>query len=302
MCRQLDVARCGDYDLSSTGSRRITSKQMSEQPQVTPPTPDCAQVRRERTWVGRLRARVACYVRDVDAVMSHDPAARSRVEVVLTYPGLHAIWMHRAAHALWGSGNKLSARVVSQMNRFVTGVEIHPAAHFGQGVFIDHGMGVVVGETAVVGDGCILFKGVVLGGTRRDRTQRHPRLGKQVVVGTNACVLGNIPIGDGARIGSGSVVIHPVSEGSTVVGVPGRTVSRGRDRRARFDATLDHASLPDPVSMMLRSLRDENDRLRQRLARLERALNVPSDGEDIDEHLVDGALATSDLPPPQHGG
>ncbi len=273
---------------------------MPNAPQVTPPTPDCAEMSGSKSGLGKMLARIRCYVRDVDAVIAHDPAARSRVEVVLTYPGVHALWIHRSAHSLWKRDRKLPARVVSHVNRFLTGVEIHPGARFGQGVFIDHGMGVVVGETASVGDGCILYKGVVLGGTSTNKSQRHPQLGKNVVVGTNACILGNIEVGDGARIGSGSVVIRPVTDRATVVGVPGREVSQVTSKRARFDQTLDHASLPDPMIEMLRSLRDDNERLRKRLEALEEKLDIePEEDEDI--ALIDGALATTDLPP-QHGG
>ena len=274
---------------------------MANPQHLSAPSPPCTEAEEAgplRRWGARLR----CMRRDVDAVMTHDPAARTPLEVVLTYPGLHALWMHRVAHDLWDAEWPLAARLVSHANRFFTGIEVHPGAIIGQGVFIDHGMGVVIGETARVGDGCILYKGVVLGGTSMARQQRHPQLGAHVVVGSNACILGNIEIGDGARIGSGSVVIHPVEAGATVVGVPGREVVPGHDRRARFDATLDHASLPDPVSAMLRSLRDENHRLRERLERLESALELPSPNDaDDDQHLFDAALATADLPP-QHGG
>jgi len=273
---------------------------MEDTHHVTAPSPDCAEAEQGGT-IRRWAARLRCMRRDVDAVMTHDPAARTTVEVVLTYPGLHALWLHRVAHDLWQQDKPLAARVLSHANRFFTGIEVHPGATIGQGVFIDHGMGVVIGETARVGDGCILYKGVVLGGTTMARHQRHPQLGSHVVVGSNACILGNIEVGDGARIGSGSVVIHPVEAGATVVGVPGREVVPGHDRRARFDATLDHASLPDPVSAMLRSLRDENHRLRERLERLEAALQLDSPDDGDDQHLIDAGLATVDLPP-QHGG
>lgn len=269
-------------------------------PQLSPPSSDCAPPPGAGPFE-RLRTRLRCYARDVDAVLDHDPAARSRFEVVLTYPGLHAVWGHRTAHALWKRERKLAARVLSHLNRFVTGIEIHPGATLGQGVFIDHGMGVVIGETATIGDGCILYKGVVLGGTSMERTIRHPQLGKHVVVGSNACILGAIPIGDGARIGSGSVVVRPVPAGATVVGVPGRIVPLSTDRRARFDATLDHASLPDPVTEMVRSLRNENEKLRHRLAHVEAALGVTVADEDHDDALVDAAAATPDLPS-QAGG
>jgi serine O-acetyltransferase len=161
-------------------------------------------------------------------------------------------------------------------------------------------MGVVIGETSVIGDGCILYKGVVLGGTNTQRAVRHPELGQKVVVGSNACILGHIRVGDGARIGSGSVVIRDVPEQATVVGVPGRVVPPKGDPRRRFHAALDHADLPDPVNEMLRSLRDQNERLRRRIARLEAALSINAE-EHHAEDDVSGAFVTSDLPP-QHGG
>jgi serine O-acetyltransferase len=273
---------------------------MTQDPHITPPS-EWAETT-DASPVSRVVAVARAVREDIDAVMSHDPAARSRLEVVLAYPGLHAVWGHRLAHALWKGDRKLGARVVSHLNRFVTGIEIHPGATIGRGVFIDHGMGVVIGETAKVGDGCILFKGVVLGGTSMSKTIRHPQLGKQVVVGSNACVLGAIPIGDGARIGSGSVVVRPVPDDGTVVGVPGRVVTKAMDRGARFEATLDHASLPDPVSEMIRTLRSENDRLRERIGRLENAMHLEGPVDEDDEpFLLDGRLATTDLPP-QAGG
>src|SRR5581483_941215 len=187
---------------------------------------------------------------DVAAALKNDPAARSSAEVLLNYPGVHALLLHRVAHSLWNRGFKLSARMVSHQARFLTGVEIHPGARIADGVFIDHGMGVVIGETAVVEEGCILYKGVVLGGTSLERKVRHPHLGPNVIVGSNACVLGAIHIGEGARIGSGSVVISDVPPGATVVGVPGRVV---RGAKTPHDM-LDHAALPDPVSDVLRAL------------------------------------------------
>ena len=204
---------------------------------------------------------------DIDTAIDHDPAARSRLEVAATYPGLHAIWLHRIAHALHNRKHKGAARLLSAFNRFVTGVEIHPGATFGRRVFIDHGMGVVIGETAVVGDSCLIYKGVVLGGTSLERTDRHPKLGTGVVVGSNACILGAIGIGDGARVGSGSVVIRDVPEHSTVVGVPGRAVAEG-DNVAHHIA-LDHADLPDPIVDLLRDLTDQVTALRRRLGELE---------------------------------
>ena len=270
---------------------------MSEEPQAAESEPDSSKA----DFWHWLRDTLQRAREDIECVLERDPAARSALEVLLTYPGVHAIWFHRVAQRLWRKERVLGARVVAHAARFITGIEIHPAARIGRRVFIDHGMGVVIGETASVGDECILFKGVVLGGTQAERKLRHPQLGRRVVVGTNACILGNIQIGEGARIGSGSVVVRPVPPGATVVGVPGRVIPPKSDRRARFDATLDHASLPDPINEMLRSLRDENERLRWRLEKIEAALALPAENEEHDSHLIDAATSTPDLPP-QHGG
>jgi serine O-acetyltransferase len=187
---------------------------------------------------------------DLQAAMDQDPAARSVLEVLLAYPGIHALWLHRAAHRLWSSGYTLTPRLLSHLNRFLTGIEIHPGAKLGRKVFIDHGMGVVIGETAEVGEGCVIYKGVVLGGVSHERVRRHPRLGRDVIVGSNACILGAIDIGDGARVGSGSVVIRDVPAGATVVGIPGRVVTSARGTPAPA-----HADLPDPVAEALAVLR-----------------------------------------------
>ena len=231
-------------------------------------------------WAGRM-------AEDIRAMRANDPAARNALEVALVYPGLHALWLHRAAHALWGSEYKLSARLLAHGNRFLTGIEIHPGASIGRRVVIDHGMGIVIGETASVGDGCLLYKGVVLGGTSLERKVRHPQIGSNVVIGSNACILGNIHVGDHARIGSGSVVVREVPPEATVVGVPARVVV---PRHARFDAALDHASLPDPVTEMLRAIARQNETLRERVAVLEGKLGVedgsgpfhlPYDGDEL---------------------
>lgn len=207
--------------------------------------------------------------RDVAAALRHDPAAQTRLEVLLAYPGVHALLLHRVAHRLWTAGFRLTARVVSHWSRAKTGVEIHPGAQIADGVFIDHGMGVVIGETAVVEEGCIIYKGVVLGGTSLERRVRHPHLRRNVVIGSNACVLGAIEVGEGARIGSGSVVIKDVPPGATVVGVPGRIVE-GRERSVA--EKLDHANLPDPVTDLVRTLAGQHEVLAERLAQLEERL------------------------------
>jgi serine O-acetyltransferase len=241
------------------------------------------------SWLGRVARAFERVQEDISAFCANDPAARSGWEVVLLYPGLHSLWMHRVAHELWTHDKAFSARVVSHVNRFVTGIEIHPAATVGRRVVIDHGMGVVVGETATIGDGCLLYKGVVLGGTTLTHGKRHPQLGEGVIVGSNACILGYISVGDGARVGSGSVVVRPVPPHATVVGVPARVIVPSK---ARFDAALDHANLPDPVTDMIRALATANEKLRERIAKLEEAvgtgdgdgdvsLRLPFDGDDL---------------------
>lgn len=184
---------------------------------------------------------------DVQTVFRMDPAARSVFEVLTCYPGLHAIWLHRLAHWLWKRGLVWLPRFISHLNRHFTGIEIHPGATIGRRFFIDHGMGVVIGETAEVGDDVLIYKGVVLGGTSLNRGKRHPTVGNGVVVGSNAVVLGPITIGDRSRIGSGAVVIKPVPPDSTAVGVPARVV-RGPHVEPRTPSVLEHAQLPDPYA------------------------------------------------------
>jgi serine O-acetyltransferase len=240
-----------------------------------------------RRWTQKFGHAAALVAEDIRAVCKNDPAARSALEVALVYPGLHALWVHRGAHALWRRNFRLGARIVAHVNRFFTGVEIHPGARIGRRVVIDHGMGIVIGETATVGNGCLLYKGVVLGGTSSARTVRHPQIGENVVIGSNACILGAIRVGNHARIGSGSVVVKDVAPEATVVGVPARVMV---PKHARFDAALDHASLPDPVTDMLRALAEQNERLRARVATLEHKLGVrdvdppfhlPYEGDDL---------------------
>ena len=202
---------------------------------------------------------------DVQTVFAKDPAARSLPEVLTCYPGLHALWAHRISHWLWKRKHTLSARGFSHLSRFLTGIEIHPGANIGRRVFIDHGMGVVIGETTVIGDDVLIYKGVVLGGTSLEKKKRHPTIGDHVVLGTGTTVLGPVTIGDSVRIGAGSVVIDSVPPGSTVVGVPGRVVQNGM----RTETDLNHGTLPDPVVQAIQDLREDMAQLGSRLDTLE---------------------------------
>jgi serine O-acetyltransferase len=191
--------------------------------------------------------------RDIQAVRERDPAARSTFEVLLCYPGVHALAFHRVAHAVWRRGWTIPARFLSHIARFFTGIEIHPAARLGPGLFIDHGMGVVIGETAEVGENVTLLQGVTLGGTSLKREKRHPTLGDNVVVGAGAKIIGAFKIGDGSRIGAGSVVVREVPANSVVVGVPGRVTYRD-GQRVEGGIDLDQTDLPDPVSKAIEQL------------------------------------------------
>lgn len=219
---------------------------------------------------------------DIASVFDRDPAARNVFEILTTYPGIHAVLMYRLAHRLWNSGLKWPARVLSNIARLFTGIEIHPGATIGRRLFIDHGMGVVIGETASIGDDCTLYHGVTLGGTSWQKGKRHPTLGNDVVVGAGAKVLGPIEIGDGARIGSNAVVVKPVAPGKTVVGVPARTVERPTDaqqaRRADtakkigFDAYGVTQGAPDPVAHAINLMLDHIHVVDQRLQTLSQVL------------------------------
>jgi serine O-acetyltransferase len=193
--------------------------------------------------------------RDIQAVRERDPAARSTFEVLLCYPGVHALAFHRIAHAIWRRGWTIPARFLSHVSRFLTGIEIHPAARIGPGLFIDHGMGVVIGETAEVGENVTLLQGVTLGGTSLKREKRHPTLGDNVVVGAGAKIIGAFKIGDGSRIGAGSVVVREVPPNSVVVGVPGRVTYRDGQRVAG-GIDLDQTDLPDPMTKTIEQLVD----------------------------------------------
>lgn len=212
----------------------------------------------------------------IETVFRNDPAAKSSLEVLLCYPGVHAILLHRVAHALCGRGFHLIARVISNFSRWLTGIEIHPGAQLGCRLFIDHGMGVVIGETTVIGKDVVLYQGVTLGGTGHEKGKRHPTLGDHVVIGSGAKVLGNILIGDWVKVGAGSVVVKPVPEHSTVVGVPGRVVAvKGvRVEHPEWDM-LEHGELPDPVGQTLASLNE-------RVAQLEAEHNRRSEEDPKD--------------------
>ncbi|PYX69677.1 MAG: serine O-acetyltransferase [Acidobacteria bacterium] len=207
---------------------------------------------------------------DVTNVMDHDPAAKSRLEVLLCYAGLHAVWFYRMNHWLWNHGLFLLARWLSEVARWLTGIEIHPGARIGRRLFIDHGMGVVIGETSVIGDDVTLYQGVTLGGTGKEHGKRHPTLEDNVVVGGGAKILGNIIVGKNCRIGAGSVVLRNVPENSTVVGVPGHIVFREGKRVV----ITDPKQINDPLSEALASVASEVNKLRERVQHLEGTENV----------------------------
>jgi len=207
---------------------------------------------------------------DIRAIQRNDPAARGALEVLLCYPGLHALSAHRVAHALWRWRVPLLPRLLSHLTRFLTGIEIHPGATIGRRVFIDHGMGVVIGETAVVGDDCLLYQGVTLGGTSLAHGKRHPTLEEHVVVGAGAKVLGDIRLGRHTRVGSGSVVIKSTPPHSTVVGIPGHVLEERAEEEARPGHELEHNRLPDPTSQAITALREQVRELSREVAELRR--------------------------------
>ena len=188
----------------------------------------------------------------IQAIKREDPAAKSQLEVLLCYPGLHAVYFHKVSHRLYHRRWFVLARLVSHLARFLTGIEIHPGATIGERLFIDHGLGVVIGETAEIGDDVLLYQGVTIGGTGNQKGKRHPTVGSRVVVGTGAAVLGNITLGDDVKVGAGAVIVHSVPEGSTVVGIPGRVVKE----RARSLGTLEHARVAEAGETDLEHLND----------------------------------------------
>jgi len=216
---------------------------------------------------------------DIGAVFAKDPAAKSKLEVLLCYPGLQAIAFHRIASFLWRHKFKFLGRFISHIGRFITGIEIHPGAKIGKRFLIDHGMGVVIGETAEIGDDVLIYTGVVLGGTSLEKKKRHPTIGNNVVIGTAAILLGPINVGDGAMIGANSVVIHSVPPDTTVVGIPGRVV---RDKHEPVSA-LKHEELPDPVAEAIRVVLKEQEQLIDRIGVLEKAQGFSVQEDDLKE-------------------
>ena len=216
---------------------------------------------------------------DIQTVFARDPAARNILEVIFCYSGLHALWLHRLAHFFWKHKLRLLGRLISQISRSLTGVEIHPGAKIGRRFFIDHGMGVVIGETAEIGDDVLLYQGVVLGGTSLEKKKRHPTIGNNVVIGAAAILLGPITVGDGARIGANSVVVSSVPLGATVVGVPGRVVEEGR--KPVID--LEHGRLPDPITDAIRFILKEQARLEERIKQIEASSGLPIQPSEAEE-------------------
>ena len=217
---------------------------------------------------------------DIQAVFDRDPAARTPVEVVLAYPGLHAIWLHRGAHWLWEHNAKLLGRLVSEFSRLLTGIEIHPGARIGRRLFIDHGMGVVIGETAEIGDDVLIYQGVTLGGTSLKKEKRHPTLEDHVMVSAGASVIGPVRIGQGSRIGAGAVVVSSAPPYSTIVGIPGKIVEGDNARHDVME--LDHAKLPDPVARAMSNLVDKLNRMSARMEEIEERQDCLED--KVSEH------------------
>ena len=214
---------------------------------------------------------------DIASIFDRDPAAKSVLEILLCYSGLHALWFYRLNHWLWNHGMRLLSRWLSQVARLLTGIEIHPAAQIGRRLFIDHGMGVVIGETSVIGDDVTLYQGVTLGGTGKEKSKRHPTIGNGVVIGAGARVLGNIRVGDNSRVGAGSVVLRDVPDNATIVGVPGHIVLRSGQRVVITDPEQIH----DPLSEALAAVATQVKDLKERLQKLEGS--EPADSRSADE-------------------
>ena len=215
--------------------------------------------------------------KDIQAARDRDPAARSTLEILFCYPGVHALWLHRLAHWFWMRQLLFIGRFISHVNRFLTGIEIHPAAQLGPGLFIDHGMGVVIGETTEVGENVTIYQGVTLGGTSLERKKRHPTIGNNVVIGAGAKILGPFKVGDNSKIGSASVVVKEVPPNSVVIGVPGRVIYRDGKKVNEMD--FDLTNLPDPVAQALQCLIDRMHELEKELDELKRCVpqHAPAD-------------------------
>ncbi len=230
---------------------------------------------------GKLLRTASDIAEDVDSIMSRDPAAKNRAEVVLLYSGFHALLMYRLAHSMSKKGMVLPARAVSQFAKFLTGIEIHPGAEIGKGLFIDHGSGVVIGETAIIGDNCTIYQGVTLGGTGKETGKRHPTLGNNVMIGAGAKLLGNFTVGDNSKIAAGAVVLHNVPANSTAVGIPAHVVKKNGEKVAKPESQedvccdLDQVNIPDPVEI-------EFEGLEKRVANLEELLARFSDVSETD--------------------
>lgn len=245
------------------------------------------------------------------SIYRRDPAARSALEILTVYPGIHAVALHRISHWLWVRGFRGPARLLAHLSRWITGIEIHPGARLGRRLFIDHGFGVVIGETAEVGDDCTLYQGVTLGGTSWQQEKRHPTLGNEVVVGAGAKVIGPILIGDRVRIGSNSVVVKPVPADSTVVGIPGRVINAAPDDRRRereaiarrigFDAYGAGPQMPDPVAQAVDRVLDHLVRLEQQMGQMcqvLRAAGIPVESVAPEADLCRLTEASADAPRP----
>jgi serine O-acetyltransferase len=218
---------------------------------------------------------------DIQSIFDRDPAARSTLEVVLLYPGLHAIWAYRVAHWLWEHNCKFLGRLVSEIARFITGIEIHPGAKIGRRLFIDHGMGIVMGETTEIGDDVLIYQGVTLGGTSLKKEKRHPTLEDHVMVSAGASVIGPVRIGEGSRIGAGAVVVSSSPPWSTIVGIPGKVIEGDNARHDVME--LDHAKLPDPVARAMGNLIEKFNKIGVRMEEIEERQDCLED--KVSEHL-----------------
>ena len=256
--------RKGQENLRSQGKVKVETRVEQQNLQLES-NREPSSSRRQRFWYRYFTfPELDTILTDFQIIFERDPAARNWMEVLCCYPGLHALLLHRVAHKLYCHRVPLIPRLISHLERFLTGIEIHPGAQIGQGVFIDHGMGVVIGETAIIGDYSLIYQGVTLGGTGKETGKRHPNIGKNVVVGAGAKVLGNINIGDNVRIGAGSVVLGHVPSDCTVVGIPGRVVSKSGQRTG----VLEHGQLPDAEAAVTRALVDRIEQLEQQLQTL----------------------------------